>query len=289
MLIVVLDSLMKLQESRQKTQLRGIHCIQLSFTRCCQKRSRKAIEAGTSCACGAILAIEKFLMDTSNLPYMRLHAWFMALQNWATPRFSDHREILPESISWGPSGFAAVLSRSKTLGSDKNVLSRPLRVDNSCFVGESSWRKTGLQILRELAPFSRDYLIPAPEKNFSGCRHMELKYEIGYAVQNRVMSLLKLTQILFQSRSRPFGHLIAVVAVQRWISLRRNGIIWGAGSPEGSDRYARIAGLRISNLQCAVARTIRQGPQGDTLCERETLQEFEDFMLQKNVTPETLS
>ena len=32
-----------------------------------------------------ILAIETFLMDTSNLPYMRLYAWFMALQNWATP------------------------------------------------------------------------------------------------------------------------------------------------------------------------------------------------------------
>ena len=81
-----------------------------------------------------ILAIEKFLMDTSNLPYMRLYAWFMALLNWATIRFSDHRGILPESISWWPSGFTAVLSRSKTLGSDKNVLSRPLRVDNSCFV-----------------------------------------------------------------------------------------------------------------------------------------------------------
>ena len=47
--------------------------------------------------------------------------------------------------------------------------------------------KTGLQLLRDLAPFSRDYLIPALEKNLSGCRRMELKYEIGYAVQNRVM------------------------------------------------------------------------------------------------------
>ena len=51
--------------------------------------------------------------------------------------------------------------------------------------------KTGLQILRELAPFSRDYLVPAPEKKFSRCRHKELKNEIGHAVQNRVMSLLK--------------------------------------------------------------------------------------------------
>ena len=36
-------------------------------------------------------------------PYMRLYAWIMALQNWATLRFSNHRGIHPESISWGPS------------------------------------------------------------------------------------------------------------------------------------------------------------------------------------------
>ena len=56
--------------------------------------------------------------------------------------------------------------------------------------------KTGLQLLRDLAPFSGDYLIPAPEKKFSGCRRMELKCEIGYAVQNRVMSPLKLNRTI---------------------------------------------------------------------------------------------
>ena len=45
-------------------------------------------------------------------------------------------------------------------------------------------------LLRELAAFPRDYLLPAPEKNFAGCRQLELRYEIGYAVQNRVMALL---------------------------------------------------------------------------------------------------
>ena len=91
----------------------------------------------------------------------------MALQNWATLRFSDHRGILPDSISWGASRFAAVLCRSKTLGPDKNVLSRPLRVDNPCFVGESLWMKA-IRLLRDLAPFSRDCLIPAPEKISQG-------------------------------------------------------------------------------------------------------------------------
>ena len=218
----------------------------------------------------------------------------MALQNWATLRFSDHRGILPESISWVPSGFAAVLSQSKTLGSDKNVLSRPLRVDNSCFVGESSWMKTGLQLLRDLATFSRDFLFPAPEKNFSGKRRMELKYEIGYAVQNRVMSLLKLNHIIifpvpvtsFRTPHSGRSFLPSCCAALDFSKEERDYL--GGWSPQGSDRYARIAGLRILNLQRAVARSIRQGPQGDSLGERETLKKFEDFMQQKNVAPETL-
>ena len=78
------------------------------------------------------------------------------------------------------------------------------------------------------------------------------------------------------------------VAVLHWIFPRKSVIIWGAGPPQGSDRYARIARVRISNLQRAVARSIRQGPQGDSLDERETLKEFQNFMQQKNVAPETL-
>ena len=120
----------------------------------------------------------------------------MALQNWATLRFSDHRGILPDSIAWGPSGFTAVLPRSKTLGSDKNVLSRPLRVDISYFVAEPLWMETGLRFLGDLAPFSRDHLMPAPEQNFAGCRSLELKNEIGYAVQNRIMAQLSLKNTL---------------------------------------------------------------------------------------------
>ena len=91
---------------------------------------------------------------------------------------------------------------------------------------------------------------------------MELKYEIGYAVQNHVMSLLKLNQPFFQFRLRLFGPLTVVdrflpVAVLHWIFPKKSVIIWGGWSTQGSGRYARIAGSRISNLQRAVARSIR--------------------------------
>ena len=191
--IVGLDSWMKLPESRQKHQLQGIHYILFIFHEMLSKAiPRRPSKQAPRTLAALLLAFVKFLMDPSNLPYMRVYAWFMAHQNWATLRFSDHRGVLPDSIAGRPSRFTAVLSRSKTLGSDKNVLSRPLRGDISCFVAELPWMETGLRLLGELAPFLCDYLMPAFEKNFTGCRSLELKYEIGYAFQNRIMALLSL-------------------------------------------------------------------------------------------------
>ena len=45
--------------------------------------------------------------------------------------------------------------------------------------------------------------------------------------------------------------------------------------------------MKITNLQRVVVRSIRQGPQDDKLGELETLQEFEDFMTKKKVSPDT--
>ena len=75
-----------------------------------------------------------------------------------------------------------------------------------------------------------------------------------------------------------------VVRFFRVVVLHEERDYLGSWSPEGSDRYARIAGLRISNLQRAVARSIWQGAQGDSLGKRETLKEFEDFMQQERWT-----
>ena len=79
-------------------------------------------------------AIEVFVMDQTKPRYLRIFGWWVLLPNWVILRFGDHRGLLPEHITVSDRGLLAVLSRSKTLGSDKAIGSRPVVVHSVCFI-----------------------------------------------------------------------------------------------------------------------------------------------------------
>ena len=106
--------------------------------------------------------IETLVVDPSKQTYLRIIGWWVLLQSWGTLRFSDHRGLLPKQITVDDTGFTGVLSRSKTLGSDKTVGSRPVFVHAACFVRERNWLSVGWRTLSEAANFDRDYLLPVP-------------------------------------------------------------------------------------------------------------------------------
>ena len=111
---------------------------------------------------------------------------------------SDHRGISPQELNVDASGLAALLRRSKTIGSDKSIVSRPLELDGSCFVKERIWLLTGWRVVHEAASFERDYLLPAPSVNLRCCRRAELKYDQGYALQHRAASNHELLDSSFE-------------------------------------------------------------------------------------------
>ena len=80
-----------------------------------------------------------------------------------------------------------MLRRSKTIGADKSVVSRPLVLDAACYVSRKDWLTAGWRTLQEAATSDRDYLLPAPSANLRGCKRAELKYDQGFAMQNRVL------------------------------------------------------------------------------------------------------
>ena len=138
----------------------------------------------------SVAALEELVQNTESHQYFRVFGWWLLLQNWATLRFCDHRGILPSSVLVQQSGFTAKLTRSKTLGEDKSVLMRRLVVDSCAFIQHKDWMTTGWSLLRSLADFPRDYLLPAPSDNMHGCRRVELKYDLAFAVQSRVLASL---------------------------------------------------------------------------------------------------
>ena len=95
-------------------------------------------------------------------------------------------------------GFLAVLSRSKTLGSDKAIGSRPVLVHSVCFIREQDWLKVGWALLTEAANFKRDNLLPVPTSILQGCLQAELLYSASFAILNRLLCSLRFpsTQLL---------------------------------------------------------------------------------------------
>ena len=87
---------------------------------------------------------------------------------------------------------SAVLSHSKTLGKDKQVQSRPVVVHGPAFLTAPDWLRVGWDLLRQIADFPRDYLLPSPSSCLRGCLRSELRYETGSAVFYRTLCLVQL-------------------------------------------------------------------------------------------------
>ena len=124
---------------------------------------------------------------------------------------------------------------------------------------------------------------------------MELRYDAGFAIQNRVLSLTtcdgsrfippQLTGFWTPHSGRSF--MPSCCAALQFTKDQRNYL--GGWSAEGSDRYARVAVLWIRTLQGAVVKSIQAGPEGDRLGEQETLVHLQQHAESKAVPEEIMN
>ena len=75
--------------------------------------------------------------------------------------------------------------RSKTTGDVKDVAFRMVHISSCCFLSAPSWLSTGWALLQSLADFPRDFLLPAPSSNCSGCLQKELRYDIRQNISSK--------------------------------------------------------------------------------------------------------
>ena len=165
------------------------------------------------------------------------------------------------------------------------------RMVHCCFLSEPSWLNTGWALLKSLADFPRDFLLPAPSSNCSGCLKKELRYDIGSAMQNRVLSSLRFADQNSLTRSvaafwtphsaRAF--LPSATAALGAPMEQRDYL--GGWSAQGSDNYSRVAARMISNLQKLVV-SARQSSSGDPVAEADTASELDDHLCSKGYSVE---
>ena len=113
--------------------------------------------------------LEQLVMNETSPMYLRVYSWWMLVQNWATLRFSDHRGLNPGEVTFREGSFHARLTRSKTIGQDKTITSKPLVTDACCFLSHREWLTRGWSLLQGMANFPRDYLMPAPASHCQSC------------------------------------------------------------------------------------------------------------------------
>ena len=238
-----------------------------------------------------LAALEELTVDGKSLPYSRVFAWWILLQSWGTMRFSDHRGLKPSDVQVTGNTMAAELTRSKTTGDDKDVAFRMVHISSCCYVVSPSWPSTGLTLLKSIADFPRDFLLPAPASNCNGCLRKELRYDIGSAMQNGILSSLQFNGQSSLTRSTP--SLCAPHSARSFLPSATAALgvpkdqrdYLGGWSAQGSDSYTRVAARMITNLQKLVIRA-RQGSSEDPFAEAETSKQLDDHLCSKGYSAE---
>ena len=163
-------------------------------------------------------------------------------------------------------------------------------MDPCCFFIHPTW----LTLLQKLAPHDRDYLLPSPATALAGCSRTEIRYDTAYALQGRLMYLLRDADGHFLTRSAP--HFWTPHSGRNFLPSAASALDFdksgrdylGGWAAKGSDLYARVARLKITNIQRAVVRTVNENAAGDHLGEAETTAQLEVYMTLRNAPPQSV-
>ena len=240
-------------------------------------------------------AIERTVVDHNEAVFIRLYAWFYLLQTWCSLRFDDHRGLEPGLLRNTEHSLTGVLTRSKTHGPDKKIQRKPIFLDKSCWIAVKDWCDVGFNLLLELAPYERDYLLPSPGRNHAGIREAEMSYDAGMATTSRLhmgllaegQQLLDQTLCVYWTPHSPRSFMPTCCAALGVDKAERN--ILGRWAQNQSDTYVRLQRTLVQKLQLLVVSVIRgRDDVSSVLAEGETLQEIEAFLEKRGMDQKSI-
>ena len=131
-----------------------------------------------------------------------------------------------------------------------------------------------------------------PSGNLRGCVHRELRYDTAYALQRRVM------EVLSTGQERVFGHgvghywtphsgrnFLPSAAAALNIEKTDRDMLGGWAAQE-SDRYNRVAKVKIQMIQARVAATFADRITVDPLLETDALEDFSAYLRRQGMSEE---
>jgi len=226
--------------------------------------------------------MEAYVLSSERPVYLRCIAWIRLIKTWATLRYDCHTHIDPAEIRFYEGRLTVTLRKSKTTGANKRVSELPIIVSEHAYIRDPGWCEKGFELLRSIAPYRRDYLLPAPSRNWSGTLKKLATYEIAAAAGHALLSDLRRSNDdsrLVPNEVVPFftehserataPSLLATLGVQK---SERD--LLGRWCPEGSDTYMRTYRTVVSKLQQKMAVALRSPTRYKDLEEHEIIPEL---------------
>jgi len=215
---------------------------------------------------GFLIALEREVVDGRGPEYYRAYAWWQLLAAWGSLRFDDHRGLAPSGITLRDGRFYGTLTRTKTTGPGKKVLTLPVVVSRVAYLVYPDWLVSGWRLWERLAPFVRDYLLARPTSDLEGVAPVELSYsESAWLLRGLLAGLPRFGEALLGS-VEPLIPLFTQHSGRCWLSsqaallgvseARLNYL--GRWSPSTAKVYVRTAAEVVAGVQEEVAAKIRR-------------------------------
>ena len=134
---------------------------------------------------------------------------------------------------------------------------------------------TWWELLEKGAPYSRDYLLPAPSN-----KNKELSYQVAFAVQTRILAFATYGGQRIFRRAPLYAPQWAKLHANSYSSFELQSI--RPRSAEGSERYSRAAKFKITSMKQAVSATFKSA-EHDLLAEGDDIDLLGQFLKFWNV------
>ncbi len=231
----------------------------------------------------AILSMLELLVCDEGAPrWLRAFAYWKVLQCWCALRHDDHRGLVPGAWRLVPGGRHLDLQRTKTSGPDKRVGVRPVGLSDAAYLVEPRWATRGEELWRELAPWSRDYLLAAPEAGLEAALRKELPYHAASAWSRALMHRLCAERGLSEIKDH-FGMHLTEHSGRHWLTSVAFALgaaeteleVLGGWNAKPARAYLDTASERMMTIQAETAKHLRACAGGqDRVGERRLLGEI---------------
>jgi hypothetical protein len=238
-------------------------------------------------------SMELYVLDSHKPKYLRIVCWVRLLKVWGALRYDCHTHIKPHELILSQSGLSTVLRRTKTTGGPRRVSELPICIGSHSYIANSKWLSEGFKLMRSVADFERDYLLPCGSRDCGSVVKKMARYEdasgAGVAVlrdlryPNSDHKLLESETVEFWTEHSERNLLPSILVFLKADRAHCNMV--GRWRPEGSELYMRTYNTVVAQLQKQCALAMKQPDRYESFGEEDILQELGDWLRKRKGLP----